>query len=93
MTWFVYMLRCSDGSLYTGVTTDIERRFSEHKEKKVGAKYTRAKIPLHIAYQETAKSRSEAQVREHVLKKLPKKEKETLAKEQAKALKAKKKKK
>lgn len=83
MTWFVYMIRCSDGSLYAGVTTDVERRFAEHKEGgKVGAKYTRARIPLHVAYVETCASRSEAQVREHQLKKLKKEEKEVLVKSQ-----------
>ena len=78
------MLRCSDASLYTGVTTDTERRFREHQEKKVGAKYTRAKIPLHIAYIEKSASRSEAQSREFALKKLDKKEKELLVTEYAK---------
>jgi putative endonuclease len=78
--WYVYMLRCSDGSLYTGVTTDLTRRLTEHKEGRVGARYTRAKIPLHIAYHETADSRSEAQSREYVLKKMKKEEKEVLAK-------------
>lgn len=77
------MIRCSDGSLYAGVTTDVERRFAEHKEGgKVGAKYTRARIPLHVAYVETCASRSEAQVREHQLKKLKKEEKEVLVKSQ-----------
>ena len=85
MAWFVYMIRCSDASLYAGVTTDIERRFAEHKEGgKVGAKYTRARIPLHVAYVETCASRSEAQVREHALKKLKKEEKEALVKSQIK---------
>ncbi len=76
------MLRCSDASLYTGVTTDIERRFREHKEGKVGAKYTKAKIALHVAYVEPCASRSEAQVREAQLKKLSKSEKELLVKSQ-----------
>lgn len=76
--WVVYMMRCSDASLYTGVTTDIERRFQEHKEGKVGAKYTRAKIVLHVAYVEACASRSEAQVREAQIKKLSKAEKEAL---------------
>lgn len=78
MNWSVYMIRCSDASLYTGVTTDIDRRFKEHKEGKTGAKYTRAKIVLHVAYVETCASRSEAQVREHQIKKLSKAEKEAL---------------
>ncbi len=76
--WCVYMLRCSDASLYTGVTTDIERRFREHKEGKVGAKYTRSKIVLHVAYTESCASRSEAQTREAQIKKLSKSEKELL---------------
>ncbi len=80
MSWCVYMIRCSDGSLYTGVTTDIERRFKEHQAKKIGAKYTRAKIALNVAYIEPYASRSEAQVREHQIKKLTKAEKESLAK-------------
>ncbi len=48
--WFVYMLRCADNSLYTGVTTDIERRLKEHNEDKAGAKYTRAKRPVFSAH-------------------------------------------
>lgn len=74
------MIRCSDASLYTGVTTDIERRFKEHIDGKVGAKYTRAKIPLHVAYLEPCANRSEAQMREAAIKKLKKEEKEGLIK-------------
>ena len=81
--WYVYMIRCSDGSLYTGATTDVERRFKEHKEGKVGAKYTKAKIPVSVVYVESCASRSEAQVREHQLKKLKKEDKESLVKSQA----------
>jgi putative endonuclease len=88
-TWCVYMIRCSDASLYTGVTTDIERRFNEHKEGKVGAKYTRAKIPLHVVYEEACASRSEAQVREAQIKKLSKEEKESLIPKAKKAVKKK----
>jgi len=84
--WFVYMIRCSDASLYTGVTTDVTRRFNEHKEGKTGAKYTRARIVLHVAYTEACASRSEAQVREAQLKKLPKKDKEILVKTQKNAI-------
>lgn len=83
-TWCVYMIRCSDASLYTGVTTNIDRRFAEHKEGKLGAKYTRAKIALHVAYMEPCASRSEAQVREAQIKKLSKEEKETLIPKPAK---------
>lgn len=80
------MIRCSDASLYTGVTTDIERRFKEHQEGKVGAKYTRAKIALHVAYMEACGSRSEAQIREAEIRKLTKIEKEMLAKSQKKVM-------
>lgn len=78
--WFVYIIRCSDNSLYTGVTTNIERRFKEHQESKKGSKYARAKIPLRVVYQETHINRSEAQIREAKLKKLTKAEKEKLVK-------------
>jgi len=86
MTWYVYMIRCSDASLYTGVTTDIERRFKEHKESKKGSKYARAKIPLRVVYEETCASRSLAQKRECVIKKFEKKEKELLVKSQIKVV-------
>ena len=81
MSWCVYMIRCSDASLYTGVTTDIERRFKEHTAKgKVGAKYTKAKIAVSVVYLEQCASRSEAQIREAQIKKLKKEEKELLVK-------------
>ncbi len=76
--WFVYMLRCADNSLYTGVTTDIERRVKEHNGEKSVTKYTRVRQPVSVAYQEKAKSRSEACKREAQLKKLTKKDKEAL---------------
>jgi predicted GIY-YIG superfamily endonuclease len=75
------MLRCTDGSLYTGVTTDIERRFREHKEGKVGAKYTRSRMPVAVVHTELCASRSEAQIREAALKKFKKEEKEQLIKD------------
>ena len=79
--WYVYMIRCSDTTLYTGVTTDVERRFLEHKEGgRKGSKYARARIPLKVVYVESCESRSEAQKREHALKKLAKSEKESLIK-------------
>jgi putative endonuclease len=76
--WFVYMLRCADNSLYTGVTTDVERRVVEHNAKKSVTKYTRVRQPVSVAYQEKAESRSEACKREAQLKKLKKHEKEIL---------------
>jgi putative endonuclease len=78
--WYVYILKCNDNTLYTGVTTDVQRRFKEHKEGKTGAKYTRGRFPLEIAYEETCPSRSEAQVREAQIKKLTRSEKLVLIK-------------
>jgi len=78
--WYVYIIRCNDMSLYTGVTTDVARRFEEHKGGRKGSKYVKARIPLKVVHVETYDSRSEAQQREYVLKRLTKTEKETLIK-------------
>jgi putative endonuclease len=75
----VYLLRCSDGTYYTGVTTDIDRRVSEHNTSEKGAKYTKPRRPVVLVYREAALSRSEAQKREYVLRNLPRAEKEKLA--------------
>jgi len=72
MTWFVYMLLCADGSLYTGVTTDIKRRIKEHNSGDKGAKYTKARRPVELVYQELCSSRSQAQAREFVVRNLSK---------------------
>lgn len=77
-TWFVYFLRCNDNSLYAGITTDIERRLHQHNHSKLGAKYTRAKRPVTLAFIETAPDKSSASKREYQLRKLQKKEKELL---------------
>jgi putative endonuclease len=77
------MLRCSDGTFYTGVTTDIERRVREHNGLdglKKGAKYTKARRPVNLYYLESAKDRSNAQIREFKIRKLPRKDKEKLHK-------------
>ena len=80
--WYVYLLRCADNSLYTGVTTDITRRIKEHNScNKKGAKYTRVRRPVSLAYQETAIDRKTACQREYQLKQLTKKEKEKLVSE------------
>ncbi len=80
--YYVYMMRCSDNSLYTGITTDLERRFSEHTKKDgAGAKYTRAKRVASIACAwMTDGGRSEASKIEARLKKLSKEKKELLCK-------------
>jgi putative endonuclease len=77
------MIRCSDATLYTGVTTDIPRRFLEHKESKKGSKYARARIPLKVVYEEVCENRSKAQIREFQIKKLTRKEKEELIKKKS----------
>ena len=74
MAWYVYMLRCGDGSLYTGSTTDVARRLREHQNG-TGAKYTRTRPPVSQAYTEEAPDRSTAQRREAAIKKLPRKRK------------------
>jgi putative endonuclease len=76
--WFVYILRCADHSLYTGITTDIERRLSEHNSSAKGAKYTRGRRPVTLAYYESFDNRSDASKREAAIKKLPPAEKQRL---------------
>jgi putative endonuclease len=79
MNYVVYLLKCADGTFYTGVTTNMERRLAEHNEGVKGAKYTKARRPVTVVYQETASSRSEAQKREYVLRHLSRVEKQRLA--------------
>jgi len=69
--WFVYILSCHDNSLYTGITTDLERRLTEHNETNKGARYTRARRPVKLVYSEPALDRSAASKREAQLKSLP----------------------
>lgn len=75
--WGVYILRCGDGSLYTGIAVDIEKRFAEHSAGK-GAKYTRGRGPLQIVYRECCGSHSDALKRELAIKALSRAEKEKL---------------
>jgi putative endonuclease len=70
MDWSVYIIRCDDGSLYTGVSTDVERRFREHLEKPRGAKFFKGRKPLEVVYQEEGHTRSSACRREAAIKKL-----------------------
>lgn len=72
------MLRCSDQSLYTGVTKDVPRRLHEHNNTKKGAKYTRSRRPCMLVYVSGSCNRSEAQKREYKIKKMPKRLKEVL---------------
>jgi predicted GIY-YIG superfamily endonuclease len=77
MFWYVYMLRCGDGTLYTGVTDNVERRLAAHRSGR-GAKYTRGRGPLELVYQEQVPDKSAALRREYQIKRLPKQEKEGL---------------
>ena len=77
--WKLYILRCGDGTLYTGITTDVEKRFAVHSLGK-GAKYTRGRGPLELVYQETCGDHSTALKREAEIKKLSREEKEKLIK-------------
>ena len=76
--WFIYVLECNDQTLYTGVTTDLQRRVEEHNSSKQGARYTAARRPVSLVYHEEADSRSAAQQREHQIKSLPRKQKQQL---------------
>ena len=75
--WFLYILRCGDGTFYTGITNDLERRLKMHNTGK-GARYTRTRRPVEIIYRESLKSRTQALVRECAVKALPRKSKEAL---------------
>ncbi len=75
--WFVYMLRCADGSLYTGITNDLTRRLQQHNAG-TASRYTRSRLPVAIVYQEEQTSRSHALKREFAIKSLSRHEKESL---------------
>ena len=77
MGWYVYILRCADGSLYTGSTTDVARRFAQHQSGR-GARYTRSHPPLEVAYWETAPDKGAAFSRESAIKRLTHRQKEQL---------------
>lgn len=72
--WYVYILRCSDGTLYTGMTDDVARRAEVHNSGK-GAKYTRGRTPVEVVYTEKCESYSAALKREYAIKQLTRQEK------------------
>jgi len=78
-TWYLYILRCGDGSLYTGITTDVEKRLEAHRSGK-GAKYTRGRSPLELVYREECGDHSAALRRELEIKALSREEKQKLIK-------------
>jgi putative endonuclease len=76
--WSIYLLRCADGSLYTGIATDVSRRISEHEQGKRGAKYLRGRGPFELVYQRAVGDRSVATRIEYRVKQLARIEKEDL---------------
>jgi putative endonuclease len=69
--WFVYILRCADGTLYTGIATDLARRLAEHNaDDALAARYTRARRPVALVYSEALANRAEAARREYAIKRL-----------------------
>ena len=77
MNWLVYMLECSDNSIYTGITNNLEERLKRHQSGN-GAKYLRGRLPIKLVYKENYINRSEATKREIYIKKMSKKEKKHL---------------
>jgi len=77
MNWLVYMLECSDNSIYTGITNNLEERLKKHQSGN-GAKYLRGRLPIKLVYKENFINRSEATKREIYIKKMSKKEKKYL---------------
>ncbi|MEM9776618.1 MAG: GIY-YIG nuclease family protein [Chloroflexota bacterium] len=77
MTWHIYLIRCADNSLYTGITTDVERRFRTHSAGK-GAKYVKARRPLKLVFQQEIGDRSLASKVEYAVKQLTKRQKERI---------------
>jgi len=73
--YFVYSLLCSDNTIYTGITTDLDRRVGEHNSSKLGAKYTRSRRPVKLIYQKQFESRSQALIEEARIKKLKRSDK------------------
>ncbi|MBU0660738.1 GIY-YIG nuclease family protein [Patescibacteria group bacterium] len=73
--WYVYIVECADKTLYTGVTTDVERRIQEHNGKKLGAKYTRPRQPVEVVYIKAYTGKKEATQEEYRIKQLSRKEK------------------
>ena len=75
--WSVYLIRCADKSLYTGITTDVQRRFQTHSEGK-GAKYLKTRRPFKLVFSKEIGDRSQASKLEYAIKQLPKKRKEQI---------------
>ena len=79
--WYVYIVECADGSLYTGITTDVQRRILEHNYGMKAAKYTRSRRPVRLVYRKEVLNRSEASKEEARIKRLTRKKKLELIQE------------
>jgi putative endonuclease len=79
LSWYVYMVRCADDSLYTGIARDVDRRVEEHNSSDLlAANYTRARRPVTLVYEEAVPTRSAASKREYLIKKLTRQQKDAL---------------
>ncbi len=78
VSYFVYIVECADTTLYTGITTDVEKRIQEHNHADLGAKYTRSRRPVQLVYSEPATDRSAAAKREWEIKQLTRVQKQQL---------------
>ena len=76
--WHVYMVRCSDGTLYAGITNDLKKRIEAHNSGKDGARYTKSRRPVKLVYSEQVESKSAAAKLEYQIKKLPREKKELI---------------
>lgn len=76
-TWFLYIVRCADGSLYTGITNDVLRRYTQHNAG-TASRYTRSRLPVELVYQESQSNRSVALKRELAVKAMSREKKESL---------------
>ena len=77
-TWSIYVVRCADDSLYTGIATDVDRRLREHRDGRRGARYLRGRAPIELVYSQAVGDRSHASRIEYRLKQLAKTDKERL---------------
>jgi len=82
--WFVYLLRCADGSLYTGITTDVKRRCQQHNDG-TASRYTRSRRPTRLVYREAHPNRSSALKREAAIKSMTRQEKVAMIRLRTKA--------
>lgn len=76
--WSLYIIEASDASLYTGITTDVERRFEEHRTRRKGAKFFHGRVPQRVVYREDGHTRSSASRREFEIKRMSRGQKESL---------------